>query len=115
MRKREEKLAELARIAALLADRGLAPVAAAQARRDARRARIDRLAAQRATLSAGSGEPVLAAALARQAERLRRIQAEAMTDLARHEAELEIAKARARPAFGRKLALERLLGRDRGG
>lgn len=103
------RLAELARLAALTSDRALRPVADARQRIDAARAAERAVAAHRAALGAGAGaDPVLAALLARQAERLRRRQAAALSGLAMLEAELDEAKAAARPAFGRKLVLERL-------
>ena len=108
---RKDRLEALVAIAAVLSDRALAPVAAAQARLETARARADGLAASRAQLRGDCCDPVQAAMMARQGEALRRRQATAMTDLARIQAELEIAKAAARPAFGRKIALERLLAR----
>jgi hypothetical protein len=103
------QLTELAQLAALASDRALAPVASARARIDVARAAERAMAAHRAALGAEAGaDPALAAMLARQAERLRRRQAAALSGLAALEAELEQAKAVARPAYGRRLVLERL-------
>lgn len=109
MRARADKLADLARIAALLADRALPPVAAAQNRLAAQQGLIDDMASRRAALRGDGVDPALAARLARQAQRLRVQQSEAMSDLARAQAELEMAKAAARPALARKAVLERLV------
>jgi hypothetical protein len=109
MTRQARQLQELARLAALASDRALAPVAAARARADAARAAERLMAAHRAALGVGAAaDPALAAMLARHGERLRRRQAAALSGVAALEAELEQAKATARPAFGRKLVLERL-------
>jgi hypothetical protein len=102
------RLNDLARIATLLSDRALAPVAAAQARVEAKRTEVAGLATHRRALDTDGADPVQAAFLAQQARRLRRRQASALSELARLEAELEIAKAAARAAYGRKLVLDRL-------
>lgn len=109
MTRRRDRLAALSQVAALLSDQALAPVAAAQARVAAARGAAEAIARTRAELSADAADPVQAALMARQAERLRQRQAAAMTDLARLQADLEMAKAAARPAFGRMIALDRLL------
>jgi hypothetical protein len=106
---RKDRLAALRQVAALLSDQALAPVAAAQAQVEAARGHAAAIARTRAELSANAADPVQAALMARQAQRLRQRQAAAMTDLARLQANLEMAKAAARPAFGRKIALDRLL------
>ena len=99
MTRKARQLAELAQLAALASDRALVPVAEARARIDAARTAERALAAHRAALRGEAGDdPALAALLARQAERLRRSQADAMTGLAALEAQMEVAKAAARPA-----------------
>ena len=110
-----KRLADLARIAAVLAERGLAPVAQAQGRLVAQRAQIEELAARRARLSLDGADPVVAARLARLAERLRHDQAAAMADLACAQAEFDMAKQAARPAVARKSVLERLVHQTRQG
>ena len=115
MTRQARQMAELAQLATLASDRALAPVAAIRARIDAARSAERALAAHRAALGGQAGQdPVLAALLARQAEQLRRRQAEALSGLAALEAELEQAKALARPAYGRRIALERLAREARG-
>ena len=109
MTTRLDKLRDLARIAALLAERALPPVAAARDRVAAQQRRIDDMAARRDALVVDGVDPVLAARLAQQAQRLRLQQATAMSDLARAQAELELAIAAARPALARKAVLERLV------
>lgn len=109
MTPRLEKLRALAQIAALLAERALPPVAAARDRVAAQQGRIDDMVAQREALAVDGVDPVLAARLASQAQRLRQQQATAMSDLARAQAELELAISAARPALARKAVLERLV------
>ena len=115
MSPRHDRLAALAALAGLMSDRAMGPVARAQARLDGARAEVGALAEARARAEVDAADPVQAALMARQAEGVRRRQVAAMTDLARLQAELEIAKAAARPAFGRKLALGRLQARMRDG
>lgn len=105
------RLADLARIAAMLAERAAGPVALAQGRLQAQTARIDALAARRAALSLDGADPVVAARLALMAERLRREHAAALMELARAQAECDIARQAARPALARKSVLERLVQR----
>lgn len=109
MSPRRDRLAALASLAAIMADRALLPVAQAQARLDAARAQVEAIAQARAMLDADMSIPVQAARAARQAEQLRLRQAGAMSALARCQADLEIAKSTARPAYGRKIVLEKLL------
>jgi hypothetical protein len=115
MTRKARQLAELAQLAALVSDRALAPMASLRARIDAAGGAERALADHRAALTGVTGiDPALAALLARQAERLRRRQADAMIALAGLEAQLEEARATARPAYGRRLALERLAREARG-
>jgi len=109
MTRRPDRLAALAAVAALMSDRALAPVATAQARLAAGRRQAEAIAQARAQLTADAADPVQAALMALQAERMRQRQVAAMSDLARLQAEFEIAKAAARPAFGRRVVLARLL------
>jgi hypothetical protein len=108
MTRRAEKLAALAQIAALLSQRALAPVAAAQTHRDAQQRKIAALAARRAALSPDGADPFIAGQLGRQAAHLRAQQAAAMADLARLQAALDLAKAKAQPALAREGGLARL-------
>jgi hypothetical protein len=109
----DPRLAQLARLAGLISDRALAPVAALRAEIAATTAARGALADRRAALARDTTDPVLAALMARQAERLRLREADALSRLARLEAELERAKAAARPAYGRKVALDRLVQETR--
>lgn len=109
MTRRDRRLADLAALAAMMSERALAPVALAQARIVAGRSEVEALAQARTQLGADAADPVQAALMARQADRLRHRQVAALSDLARLQAEVEIAKAAARPAFGRKQVLDRLL------
>lgn len=109
MTDRERKLVALAEVAALATARALAPVAAAQKRLDAQHNLIASLADQRAALLPDGADPVIAARLARQAADLRRQQADAMADLARLHAALDLAKSAARHSLAREHALSRLM------
>ena len=109
----DPRLVDLARLAEMMSDRALAPVAALRAEIAAANEARGALARRRAALARDTADPVLAALMARQAERLRRQEADTLSELARLQAELERAKAAARPAYGRKLALERLAGEAR--
>lgn len=111
MTRRAERLAALAKIASVLSRRALAPVAVAQAHRDAQGARIATLAARRAALSSDGADPFIAAQLGRQVAHLRAQQATAMADLARLQAALDLAKAAAQPAVAREHVLARLAAR----
>lgn len=102
----------LVRIATLLAERDLVRMRAAQARARAAEARLSAIAERRAALVAGSGDPALAALLARQAEALRQSQNIALGELARCKAEVETAAARARPSAGRRDLLKDLRDRE---
>ena len=108
MTRRAEKLAALAQIAALLSQRALAPVAAAQTHRDVQQRKIAALALLRAALSPDGADPFIAGQLGRQAAHLRAQQAAAMADLARLQVALDLAKAQAQPALAREGVLARL-------
>lgn len=102
------RLADLVRIASLLSDQALGPVAGATALLRDSQARVDDITLHRARLAASTDDPVQAALMARHAERLRRLQMSALSDLANARAGVEIAKANARPAFGRHQVLAAL-------
>jgi len=99
----------MASLAAILSDRALQPVAQAQTRLDAAKAEVAAIAQVRASLGCDASDPVQAALMARQGERLRHRQAAAMSEVANRQAKLDINKTAARPAFGRKIALEKLM------
>lgn len=109
MTRRQDRLRALAALAALLEERALAPVAAAQMNVAHAEARIAELRTARKDLAADACDPFQAVMMARQAERLRHRHAAALSDLAALRAALEIAKASARPAVGRRHVLDRLL------
>lgn len=111
---RTRRLADLALVAALLAERASAPVAKAQDRLRAQKGQIDGLVARRAALSLDGADPVVAARLARLAEHLRQEHAAAMVELARAQAECDIARQAVRPAVARKAVLERLVHKASG-
>jgi hypothetical protein len=114
MSKRDrEKLETLAEIAALLSYRAQRPMAQAQARAAGARIRAQEIGEARAQLGSDATDPVQAAFMARQAIHLRQLHGKAMSDVARFQAELEIATAQARPQLGRKIAIERLLRQSR--
>lgn len=110
---RRGKLAALKALAALIEERAVAPVAAAQSGVDRARAEVAAIRQARQAAAADAQEPVQAAMMARQAERLRRREAEALSELAARQAVLEIAKAAAAPAIGRRIVLDRLLASQR--
>ena len=105
-----DRAARLAQVAALLSDRALAPVALAHKQVLDAKARVAAIAEARRLLCGDVDDLVQAALLARRAEGLRHGHIAAMSDLARLQAQLDQAKAVARPAFGRKIALDRLQG-----
>lgn len=116
MKARQDRLRALAALAALMEERALAPVAVARGRVDRAEAEVAAIRQARDALSADAQAPFQAAMMARRAEDLRRRQAAALSELAALRAALEIAKASARPAVGRRHALDRLLdARDRSG
>lgn len=108
MTARADKLALLARLAALVSDRALAPLAAATAQVAAAQARADAIARARGRLGVDAADPVQAALMARQVDVLRHRHIAAMSELAALQAQLDLAKAAARPAFGRKIVLDRM-------
>lgn len=106
----KDRLADLARIAALLAEAALPPVAAAQNRLAEAQSRFDAVAARRAALSPDAADDLVQAALlARQAGLLRIEQAGLGADLARARAELDVALAAAQRPLARKAVLDRLV------
>lgn len=113
MTRTPDKMAALAALAGLVADRALAPVAAAQARLAAGQAKAGALAQARTILATDAADPLQAALMARHSERMRHLHIAAMSELARLQVDLELAKEAARPAYGRKLALNRMLAQRR--
>lgn len=113
MTRNVDKMAALATLASLMADRALAPVAKAQAALTAGRAHADALSQARASLASDAADPLQAALMARQSERLRHRHGAAMSELARLQVDLELAMEAARPAYGRKLVLDRMLQKQR--
>jgi hypothetical protein len=109
MTTRQDRLRALAALAAMLEKRAAAPVAAAEARMGRAKAEVTAIRQAREHLAADARDPLQAAMMARQADRLRHRQAEALSELAARQAALEIAKAGARPAVGRRIVLDRLL------
>jgi hypothetical protein len=103
-----DRLAMLARLAALLSDRALGPVAEAKARVAAAQVRADAMAQARSRICVDAGDPVQAALMGRQVDGLRHRHIAAMSELAGLQAQLDHATASARPAFGRKIALDRM-------
>lgn len=113
MTPQDHRLNRLQKVAALMADRALQPVAAARADMQRIEARIERIAQHRAALMTAAGEPAIAATMLRQAERLRREQAAALSDLARARIRLDAARRAAAQAVGRDQALTELARRRR--
>jgi hypothetical protein len=114
MKRPDPRLARLAELARIIADRDLMAVAAAKSRCDATRSEIDALAAQRREMARQTDDPVLAALMGRQAEGLRRLQQRKLEALARQQTAQAQAAAKARPAYGRQLVLQRLAAKARG-
>lgn len=105
---RRQKLAALCRIAEIQADRAKAPLAEAQRAVATAQDNLDKIARHRSQLTEQVSDPVLAAMLAGQSVRLQSTQARLTTTLAAKRAELDVAKAAARPAVGRHHALQKL-------
>lgn len=108
MTTQRDRIAILAWLATVMSDRALAPVASAKAQVEAAHDHAKAIAQIRAQICVDADDPVQAALMARQAIGLRHRHAAALSDLARLQARLDHAKAAARPAFGRKIMLERL-------
>lgn len=109
----DPRLARLAELARIVADRDLMAVAAAKSRCDATRSEINALAAQRQEMARQTDDPVLAALMGRQAERLRWLQQRKLEELARQESDQAQAATKARPAYGRQLVLQQLAAKAR--
>ncbi len=107
----DQRLARLQEVAGLMADRALAPVAEATANVRAIEARIAQIAAHRNKLSRATDDPALAGPMLAQAERLRVLQAAALTDLAKARAALDVARKAASKAVGRDQALGKIAER----
>jgi hypothetical protein len=104
----DKRLADLQRIASVMADHALVPVAAAAAEVQKIEARIAELAMHRAKLSGSTGDPSIAGAMLAQAERLRIQQAYVLTELASARVRLETKRQAAAQAVGRDQALNAL-------
>lgn len=108
----DPRLAALHRIAELLAERALVPVATASSRLRQMETRIASIAGHRIRLMSTEADPATAGAMLRQAERLRQIQAAEMARLATARADLEQARSEAARAVGRREALAALSERQ---
>ncbi|AHM03713.1 Flagellar biosynthesis protein FlhB [Roseibacterium elongatum DSM 19469] len=108
----DPRLEQLCAVSRLLADCAQAPVTAARTARDIIKGRIEAMAAHRRQLMQSATDPVLAATMLAQAERLRQAQAREMMALARAEARLATAQKAAARAVGRKHALAELQRKD---
>lgn len=106
---RKNKLRMLGRIATLMADRAKLPVATAQSAVQAAEQDLARLAAHRKQLLEDVADPLVAAQLFAQGQKLRAVQSQQSAVLAARRADLETAKAIARPAVGRQHVLEKVL------
>nr|WP_025311563.1 hypothetical protein [Roseibacterium elongatum] len=112
MKRPDPRLEQLCAVSRLLADCAQAPVTAARTARDIIKGRIEAMAAHRRQLMQSATDPVLAATMLAQAERLRQAQAREMMALARAEARLATAQKAAARAVGRKHALAELQRKD---
>ncbi|MEM7722206.1 MAG: hypothetical protein AAF376_07505 [Pseudomonadota bacterium] len=106
---RKDKLRMLGRIATLMADRAKLPVAIAQSAVQVAEQDLMRLAAHRKQLLEDVADPLVAAQLFAQGQKLRAVQSQQSAVLAARRADLETAKAIARPAVGRQHVLEKIL------
>lgn len=104
-----KRLEQLRRIAGIMADRALQPVASASAETRRIEARIDEIAGHRTKLSGSVDDPSIAGSMLAQAERLRIKQAAALSELARARVRLEAARKAAAQAVGRDRALAALI------
>lgn len=105
MSRPDKRIAQLQRIASVMADRALGPVAKANAEARLIEDRIAAIAAHRAQLAKASGDPSIAGAMLAQAERLRLSQAAALSELAAARVRIEVARKAAARAVGRDRAL----------
>lgn len=108
---KDQRMARLQEVAGLMADRALVPVAEATANMRAIEARIADIAAHRGKLSRATDDPALAGPMLAQAERLRVLQAAALTELAKARVALDIARKDASRAVGRDQALKKIAER----
>ena len=107
----DPRLGRLRDIAGMVADRALAPVAAARAETARIEARIEELGRHRALLLRATEDLALAGPMLAQAERLRQMEAAALSDLARARVALEAVRHAATRAVGREQALGRIAER----
>ncbi len=108
----DKRLAQLQRIAGVMADRAMLPVAKATEQMHAIEARIAEIALHRARLSMATGDPSIAGTMLAQAERLRIRQAAALSELAAARVRLEMARKAAAQAVGRDQALGALIDKQ---
>lgn len=113
MSRADTRLKRLQTIAGALADRALEPVAEAAAHVRRIEARIAEIAKHRSQLTANASDPALAGTLLHQAERLRGLQAAALTELASARVTLEKARRTASKAVGRDQALGEITKRQK--
>lgn len=109
----DKRLAQVQRIAAVLAERALMPVAAASATARRIEARIAEIAAHRAKLAGSAEDPTIAGTMLSQAERLRIRQAAALSELAAARVQLENARRAAAQAVGRDRVLAAMIDRQK--
>jgi hypothetical protein len=109
----DKRLDQLQRIASVMADRALGPVAAASAEVRKIEDRIAAIAGHRAMLTSSASDPSIAGAMLAQAERLRVSQAAALTQLAAARVRLETARKAAAQAVGRDRAISALIDKQR--
>ena len=109
---RDEKLDRLCRIAALMADQALAPIAAARSDIEEGEKIVNNIMSHRQRLSQDAADPSYAARSTEQIARLHRLQGTRLMNLAAARATLEIAKGAAKPAVARQHALEALRDRE---
>ncbi|MEJ6390134.1 hypothetical protein [Gymnodinialimonas ulvae] len=100
-------------ITSLLADKALSPVALAGARVRAIETQVEGIAAHRKDLMRASVDPSVAGSMLAQAERLRKQQAAAMSQLAGARVAFEKEKVAAAKAVGRDLVLGKLIEKQK--
>lgn len=105
----DKRLTQLHRIASIMAERALMPVADATAEVRRIEARIAEISDHRTRLTAAVGDPSIAATMLAQAERLRIKQAATLSELATARVRLDTARAAAAKAVGRDQALSRVI------
>lgn len=102
-----KQLQRLQRVAGVLADQALLPVKKATEKVHQLEARIAEIAHHRAQLTTNTADPSIAGAMLDQAERLRKQQMSALTELAAAKVSLE----KARKAAARAVGKDQVLGK----